>query len=58
MYNKWIIAYPVVGPPFIRSNTCAGFNNCLNFRNIFIPCKPMYKYKVLISSYYYYTNNI
>lgn len=28
-------AYPGPGPPFIRSNTCAGFSNCLNLlRNL------------------------
>lgn len=32
-----ISAYPRWGPPFIRSNTCAGFSSCLNLRRNFTP---------------------
>lgn len=31
------LTYPGPGPPFIRSNTCAGFNNCLNLLRNLIP---------------------
>lgn len=32
-----IINYPKWGPPFIKSNTWAGFSNCLNRRRNFTP---------------------
>lgn len=30
-------SYPTPGPPFMRSNTCAGLSNCLNRLRNFTP---------------------